>query len=61
MISRKAYEALLKGAYLGCWQELLRKASQMVQADLGKTSLPSPDEMIHPAQEERDARLNRMR
>lgn len=60
MISRKAYEALLKGAYLGHWQDLVCEARQMMQVDLGKTSLPSPDEMIHPAQEKRYAQLNRM-
>ena len=61
VVSMKAYETLVKGASLGRWQELVREARQMVQAALGKTSLPSPDEMVHQAYKKLDAQFNRVR
>jgi len=61
ILSKPAYDALMSGTSPRAWRQLVLEARQQAQADLGKRSLPSPEEMIRQAREERDAQLNHLR
>jgi prevent-host-death family protein len=61
ILSKPAYDALMSGVFPRAWRQLVIEARQQAQADLGKRSLPSPEEMIRQVREERDAQLNHLR
>jgi prevent-host-death family protein len=41
----------------GTWQELLQRARESIEADLGKRPLPPPEVVIRQMREERDEQL----
>jgi prevent-host-death family protein len=43
------------------WKELVRRAREQVQAELGERKLPPPEDMIREMREERDAQLMDLR
>jgi prevent-host-death family protein len=57
VLSIEAYQRLVSGQREEHWQELVDRARAQVRADLAGRKLPSVDEILAQAREERDAQL----
>ena len=58
VLSIVEYERLVQGQeHQETWQELVAQAQEQIQAELGDSDLPSPDETLGELREERDAQV----